>query len=645
MSRTRLLPALLCCVAPIVGCSSDDAATRPDAPAADPAAASAAPAPATSKPSDAHSFARPEEARVTHTSLDLKVDFASRVLSGTARHALARAEGAKELVLDTRDLVIEDVTDEGGGPLDYTFGVADPLLGRPLIISLQKDTLGVIVKYKTAPEALALLWLAPELTSGKAHPYLFTQGQAILTRTWVPLQDSPGIRITYDATILVPGDLKAVMSAEHLTPEGVVEGEQRRFSFRMGKAIPPYLIALAVGDLAYRELGPRTGVWAEPTVVEAAATEFADVERMMSSVERLYGKYRWDRYEILVLPPSFPFGGMENPRLTFLSPTVIAGDKSLVSVVAHELAHSWSGNLVTNATWADFWLNEGFTTYIENRILEEIYGKDRAKLIESIGRRDLLEEIAELGDTHKMTALQQDLVGKDPDDAITSTPYDKGMAFLRMLENELGREAFDAFLKRYFDENAFQSMTTERFAERLRREMVKGDTELERRLAIDTWLYQPGIPPNLPVVESALLARIEGDAAKLAAGASLDELGDPAWGSLEWVLFMRSLPRTLDAAQVAALDKKLSASTTGNSEIRFEWLKLVVANRYEAGFGSLEDFLTRQGRRRLVRPLYEGLVGTDWGKPVARGIYDKAKAGYHPLTVETLDEMFAKAGA
>src|SRR5690606_15890638 len=295
---------------------------------------------------DIHSYARPVEARVTHVELDLTADFEARRLAGTATLDIAREAGADSVVLDVKTLEIEAVTTPDGHPLPYAFGPEDPILGRALAVKLPDGVDRIVIRYATSPDAAAVQWLEPAQTAGKRRPFLFTQGQAILTRTWIPTQDSPGIRQTYSARIVVPEGLRAVMSAEMLTPDGEpVEGRRgvRAYRFRMSEPIPPYLIALAIGELEFREVGPRTGVYAEPPAIEAAAAEFAELEEMLAAAERLYGPYRWGRYDVLVLPPSFPFGGMENPRLTFATPTVLAGDRSLVSLVAHELAHSWSG--------------------------------------------------------------------------------------------------------------------------------------------------------------------------------------------------------------------------------------------------------------------------------------------------------------
>ena len=353
---------------------------------------------------DPHSFARPNETRVTHVALDLTADFTQRRLRGTARLTIdrpspgvSRAPNAPALVLDTRALTIKRVADDQGAPLAFELGGEQPFLGQPLTITLGDKTTAVTIEYETSPDAAAVQWLAPEQTSGKKLPFLFTQGQAILTRTWIPTQDSPGIRQTYEAIIRVPRTMRAVMSAGPAGEPAVGADGNVAYAFRMEQPIPPYLIALAIGDITVKPIGKRSAVYAEPAVIDRAVAEFAEVEGMIAAAERLYGPYRWGVYDILVLPPSFPYGGMENPRLTFATPTILAGDKSLVSLVAHELAHSWSGNLVTNAAWDDFWINEGFTTYLESRIMEELRGKRYADMLRQLGRQDLAQAIADAG--------------------------------------------------------------------------------------------------------------------------------------------------------------------------------------------------------------------------------------------------------
>ena len=593
--------------------------------------------------SDIHSFARPDKARVTHVHLDLAADFATRRLSGTATLDLEVAPGADEIVLDTRDLEIRTVTDASGRSLQWTLGDSDPVVGTPLTVGLPPGTDRIVIGYATSPEAGALQWLTPQQTAGGMHPYLFSQGQAILTRTWIPTQDSPGIRQTYTARITVPAELKAVMSAEMLTPQGEPEDGARAFEFRLDQPVPPYLIALAVGDIAFRPLGPRSGVYAEPSVVDAAAHEFADVERMIATAEALYGPYRWGRYDILVLPPSFPFGGMENPRLTFATPTILAGDRSLVSLIAHELAHSWSGNLVTNADWSGFWLNEGFTSYFENRIMEALYGPERAAMLAVLGWQGLLSEVEALDPAD--TRLHLDLAGRDPDAGMTAIAYDKGAAFLRTIEEIVGRQRFDQYLRSYFDRHAFQPMTTERFLEDIRTHLVQGDESLESRLLLDEWAYGIGIPENAVGPRSDAFSRVEAVAAAFASGSPAAGLPTSGWSTQEWQHFLASLPRDLTRGQLEELDRTFGLSRQGNSEVLFGWLMIAVRNRYEPAVPALEEFLTSQGRRKFLTPLYQGLMDEgEWGQALARRIYERARPLYHPVSAGSVDEIVGHPG-
>jgi aminopeptidase N len=626
---------------------------------------------ATADPVDIHSHARPDEVRVRHVSLDLKLDFERRRASGSATLDVERKDASAPLVLDSRGLVVKGVTTPAGVALTWRLGEAKGRQGAPLTIELPPGVSRVVLWYAAADDADALQWLTPAQTYDGKHPYLFTQGQAILTRTWIPLQDSPGVRITYDATIRAPAALKVARSAAHVTARGLHpacvaagirsadEGvelmvERNRvdcaaaddegylaWRFSMRERIPPYLIALAAGDLAFRAIDERVGVYCEPGCVDAAAWEFADTPKMMEAAERLYGAYRWGRYDILVLPPAFPYGGMENPRLTFVSPTTVAGDRTLTAIIAHELAHSWSGNLVTNARWGDIWLNEGFTSYLEVRLLEETYGKERAQLVEALGRRDMMERVTEYGAKSPKTALAVRLKeGQGPDDG-SEVAYDKGTALLRMLEEQQGRDPLDAFLRKYFDAHAFQNMTTERAMEYLTEHLLGRDEARAKALLLDEWAWQPGLPKNLTPVESALLARIEAQAKRFAAGEAIAALDARGFGALEWVLFLRALPRDLDAGKRAALDKHLSLATTKNSELRFEWLKLAVPLDPEGTEASAREFLLSQGRRRLVKPVFKALVATEHGRRVAADVFAKAKAGYHTLTVRSVEEILA----
>ena len=593
-------------------------------------------------PRDVHSYGVPDEARVTHVALDLRADFDRRVLAGSATLTIEAVPSARQLVLDTRQLSIEGVFDGGGEPLRYELGPEDRILGRPLRIALPADRRLVVVRYHTSPDAPALQWLAPSQTAGGQHPYLFSQGEAILTRSWIPTQDSPGVRQTYEARIVAPEPLRVLMSAEMLTPDGTPEGGGRRaFRFRMDRPTPPYLIAIAIGDLAFRPVGPRSGVYAEPSVVDKAAWEFADIEKMIEAAESIGGPYQWGRYDVLVMPPSFPFGGMENPRLTFVTPTVLAGDRSLTSLIAHELAHSWSGNLVTNATWRDFWLNEGFTTYFENRIMEALYGPERAEMLRVLGRRDLLDELADLEARPGDQVLHIDLAGRDPDDGATPVPYEKGAAFLRMVEHEVGRPRFDDWLRGYFSRHAFTSLTTAQFLDDFREYLVQDDADLEKRLRLDEWIEQPGLPSNALQPVSAAFERVDREAARFEAGTAPGSLATSGWTTQEWQHFIGSLPPKASREQLASLDRAFGFSRSGNSEILFTWLKLVIPRHYQPAMPAVEHFLTSQGRRKFLTPLYKALMAQPWGKEEAKRIYREARPLYHAVATSTLDPIIA----
>jgi aminopeptidase N len=587
---------------------------------------------------DGHSFARPDEARVTHVALDLTADFEGHRLGGTATLSLDVATGARAVVLDSRGLEVENVTDAAGGALEFAFGPVDTILGQALTVSIPEGTDTIVVRYGTSPDAAALQWLAPAQTADGRLPFLYSQGQAILTRTWIPTQDSPGIRQTYEARIVVPEGLRAVMSAEMLTPDGAPAEGGRAFTFRMPQAIPPYLIALAVGELAFAGTGPRTGVWAEPSVVARAAAEFADLEPMVAAAEALYGPYGWGRFDVLVLPPAFPFGGMENPRLTFATPTILAGDRSLVSLIAHELAHSWAGNLVTNATWRDFWLNEGVTSYIELRLMEALYGPERAAMLEVLARRGLADELAGFGDDSAETHLHLDLAGRNPDDGMTAVAYDKGAAFVRTIETAVGRPRFDSWLRAYFTRHAYTSITTDDFVDDLRTHLIAGDAELEQRLEIDRWVYGPGLPDGAFVPRSRAFELVDEQVRRWVEGATAGSLPVAGWSTQEWQHFLGALPDGLTTSQLEDLDRTYGLSGSGNSEVLFSWLMIAVRHHYEPALPALERFLTTQGRRKFLSPLYQALMTqASWGPALARDLYGRARPTYHAVAARTLD--------
>jgi leukotriene-A4 hydrolase len=580
-------------------------------------------------PLDPDSYARPNEARVRHISLDLVADFERKVMRGSATLAIVAKPDAREIILDTLRLNIASVR-TNLGEAQWSVGEHRDTHGAPLTIALAPGIETITIAYESGPEAASLQWLTPAQTASN-KPFLFSQGQSILNRTWIPLQDTPGVRITYDARIVAPHGLTAVMSAEMLTPAGEHAEGGRAFRFRMPQPIPGYLIAIAIGELTHQEVGNRTGVWAEPSVTGAAAREFDDMPRMMRVAEALYGEYRWGRYDVLVLPPSFPFGGMENPRLTFATPTLLAGDKSLVNVIAHELAHSWSGNLVTNAVWADGWLNEGFTSYIEDRLCEELYGVDSVLMARSLAWADIQAEIAK--NTPDTTRLYSP-------DGSSAVAYTKGALFLHTIERIIGRAAIDRYLRSYFDRFAFQPMTTAQFLADFRANVVRGDAALEARLMLDEWAYQPGLPGNAEEPQPQGFAEVAAAVAAFNAGAAPDRAAWARWGTAQRQRFLQTLPQALPPARLAALEASLQLNDTGNAEVLFDWLALAIRNGFTPSAPAIRRFLTSMGRGKFVRPLYQAMQNQGaWGQGLAREIYATAREGYHPIVQRAVDRM------
>lgn len=577
-----------------------------------------------------HSFAQPEVAVVKHLFLDVSVNFENKEVAGWVHYDIDAAKGAERIVLDAKHLNISKVMVDSVETKDWWLGEEKPFLGQALEIAISDTTKTVSVKYSSV-NSDAIFWL----DNGDNPPFMFTQSQAILARTWLPCQDSPGIRYTYNARVAVDKGLMALMSATNPTEvdsSGIYE-------FEMTQPIPSYLMALAVGDVRYEKLGANTGVYALPEVLDTAAFEFEDMQKMLESAEKLYGKYAWEQYDVLVLPASFPFGGMENPRLTFATPTILAGDKSLTSLVAHELAHSWSGNLVTNATWDDFWLNEGFTVYFERRIMEDIYGKDYADMLAVLGRQDLSHTMHDLADHPEDTQLKLNLEGRDPDDGMTDIAYEKGYFFLRTLEKEVGREKLDLFLNRHFSENAFKTITTEVFLKNLKAQLLDRDQAKYDALKIDEWVYQPGIPSNCVEVSSVLFDQVQSQVDSFNNGIAVTKIDTAGWTTHQWLYFLRNLPDSVALDRLSELDKAFGFTQTGNSEIAAEWFVIAINNNYRNADAAIKKFLVRVGRRKFLTPLYAALINADPSLERARSIYAEAKPNYHSVATNTIDQM------
>jgi leukotriene A-4 hydrolase/aminopeptidase len=583
---------------------------------------------------DYHTFSDKHSAMVTHLHWDAKVNFDQKIISATASWDIENRNDTDTIVFDTYDMKIVQVTLNDGDETGFKVGESKPYMGSPLYVAITPGTKKVHITYSTSPNAPAVQWLNPSQTFGKEFPFLFTQSEAILARSWVPCQDSPGVKFTYSARVEVPNNLLALMSATN--PQ--TKNDSGIYHFVMDQPIPSYLLALAVGNLEFGSVGTRTGVYAEPGQLQAAMAEFSETEKMLEIAEELFGKYQWERYDMLVLPPSFPFGGMENPRLTFVTPTIIAGDKSLTALIAHELAHSWSGNLVTNANWNDFWLNEGFTVFLERRIMDSLYGTDYADMLTILGRQDLDKEISELPDED--TRLKLDLKGRNPDDGMSDIAYEKGFFFLTLLQKHFGESEMDNFLKNYFEAHSFQNITTENFITYMDENLIVLDSFARPALRIEEWIYQSGLPVNCPTVSSTRFQNVSSTQKAWSDGAfTAEEIETTNWSTFEWLQFLRTLPDSLSQERFTELDQTFGFTQSKNSEIQAIWFEKSILGNYHAVDSALERFLQSVGRRKFLIPLYKAMLQADPSGNWAREVYQKSRPNYHSVSTETLDKL------
>jgi leukotriene-A4 hydrolase len=583
---------------------------------------------------DPHTYSLPEEIAVSHLSLDLNVDFTKKIISGYAEWQLDRKKAnINEVVFDTYDLAIDSIILDDGSMALYKLREKDATLGSALTIKINNKTQKIKIYYQTSPTAAALQWLEPSQTADKKFPFLFTQGESIYTRTWIPCQDAPQVRFTYDAKISVPRGLIALMSAEN--PQKI--DSSGIYTFKMQQPISAYLIALAVGNVAYKPLTQNMGVYAEPSMLQISYNELTDLHNMMAAAEQLYGIYAWGRYDVLFLPPAFPFGGMENPRLTFATPTILTGDKSLINLIAHELAHSWSGNLVTNASWNDFWLNESFTVYFERRIMEALEGKDYAAMLWDLGIQDLKKSVANYtGEKKQYTKLALNLNGKDPDLGLTDFAYEKGATMLLLIEHTIGRQALDSFLLGYFDYYKFQSVHTSLFDEYISKTLFSKYPNLRNDILFDEWVYEEGLPGKLPTIENARFRNVETIADSFLATSNIVKNRTISWSTHEWLHFLRYIQKDLDIQKMGELDNLFHFTNTTNAEIATLWYAIAAEKNYTYALPQMERFIQYTGRMKFLEPIYDALVNNNQLKQHAFNWFEKYKLNYHPLAQKSV---------
>jgi leukotriene-A4 hydrolase len=622
---------------------------------------------------DAASFANFDEVSIYHVDLDLKVDFEKKILDGYAVLRMKCHKSTNKVVLDSRDLSIKSVR-LGGNELVFKAG-SPGVLGESVTIDIPQAESGkefdLVVYYSTSPTASALQFVDKELTADKSQPYLYSQCQAIHARSIIPCMDTPAIKQTYNARVHVPKGVTCLMSAIGYGKDNSENAEKVKewhaggsykdgfdhksfdgydaFLFKQPQRMPSYLFAIVAGELEKRDISDRCAVWAEPSMVDKARWEFEDTELMLKTAEELLGKYRWGRYDLIVLPPFFPFGGMENPCLTFVTPTIIAGDRSLTNVIAHEIAHSWTGNLVTNANWEHFWLNEGFTVFCERKIMGRIYGEGVRQFENICGWEDrMLTCINDtFNPTHEFTKLCPCLNGIDPDDAFSTIPYEKGSALLLVLEQKLGDSVrFEQFLRDYIDKFAGQSVVTDDWKQFLYAKF-SDKKDVLNSINWNGWLTEAGVPPNTPEFnDEALkdcrhLAKVwtdgtEEEVEKLDPKAFQDLTSDMKVKVLDCI---ETSGKAFTNERFLKLLKKYDLENSGNCEVIFSFSLIALKSKYEPLVPFMLDFVTRQGRLKYVKPIFNKLFKWDEMRDLAIAKFKKNIPYMHPITAQVISKM------
>jgi leukotriene-A4 hydrolase len=584
-----------------------------------------------------HSFSNYEEVVPKHLNWKANINFDKKIIEATATWHFTNKANAKKIILDVANLKIQEVQ-VGGLKTKFEISKADSVLGSSLTFPIGTSDSIVTILYTTTAASAALQWLTPQQTASKTMPYLFTQCEAINARSVFPCWDVPAVRITYEAQVQVPKGMLCVMSADNPTQKNV----DGLYNFSMKIPVPTYLIAISCGNIEYQAINNMCGVYSEPNVVSKAAAELNDIPKMITAAEAIGGAYSWGRYDVVIQPPSFPIGGMENPKLTFATPTILAGDKSLISLIAHELAHSWSGNTVTNATWNDLWLNEGFTTYFERRIMEQITDTTYTDMLWELSYQDMMADIKELGPTSLDTRLYVNTQGRDPEDAFSNIPYEKGAHLLWLIEKTVGRQVFDKFMIGYFKANAYKPFTTSMALTYFDNHLWNQNPDWKKTVEFEEWIFETGIPANCPRPGTTRFAKVN-EAINNFSKNGITSGVLSTWTTHEWLQFLRKMPRPCTLDQMQKLDNQFKLTQTNNSEIAFEWYLIALESNYKPAYASIEAFLLKVGRKKFVKPLYSQMVRTDnktdEQSKMAHAIFAKAKNNYHPATTKAVAEI------
>ena len=585
---------------------------------------------------DHASYADLSQGKIKHILFRIGVNFSTHVLEVEATYQMQEPVSGS-LFLDTYKIDLRGAR-ASDRELKWEFDEKDDVLGERLHLKGLDGDSTFTLTFHTSPEARALQWLKASQTAGGQLPFLFSQCQAINARSLFPCQDTPSVRFTYSAEVDVPQGLVAAMAAEQIGIDDGTGYGSTVFRFRMPQPIPSYLFALAVGNLDFRELGPRTGVYAEPETIDAAAWEFAENEDKIVEAEKLLGPYLWGRYDLLILPPSFPYGGMENPRLTFLTPTAILGTRGHLSLITHELAHAWTGNLVTNATWQDFWLNEGWTTYAETRITEVLEGKEVTDLHLAFNEKQLIAIMERVGMDSPLTCLKLP-AGKELDSSAITIPYYKGCFFLQECEYAVGRERFDAFIQTYMARFQFQSLSTDAFLDFLKAELP----DVFEKVDVRQWIYEPGLPIERHRPQSHLYEEIQQALAHNEQGIKPTREQVQKWHRYQILSFLQGLPPkiTLEACQY--FDEVLELEKRNDVAFLSYFYVIAIASGYEAILPRVEQFLGKIGRMLYVLPIVRAMIETDWSRRHIRSLFERVRDRHHQITINAVEGLLKRA--
>ena len=585
---------------------------------------------------DPSSYADLTQGKIKHILFRIGVNFSTHILEIEATYQMQEPMQGS-LFLDSYKIELKEAR-ANDRELAWEFDEKDEVLGERLHLKGFAGESKFTLTFRTSPEARALQWLNASQTAGGQLPFLFSQCQAIHARSIFPCQDTPSVRFTYSAEVEVPQGLVAAMAAEQI---GIDEGAGNGsivFRFRMPQPIPSYLFALAVGNLHFRELGPRTGIHAEPEILDAAAWEFEENETKIIEAEKLLGPYLWERYDLLILPPTFPYGGMENPRLTFLTPTAILGTRGMTSLITHELAHAWTGNLVTNATWQDFWLNEGWTTYAETRITEVLEGKDAVDLHSAFNEKQLIAIMERVGIDSPLTQLKLP-AEKDADSFTTSIPYYKGCFFLQQCEYAVGRERFDAFIQKYMASFQFQSLTTEAFLDFLKAELP----EVFEKVDVHQWIYERGMPEVWHRPQSPLFNEVQRVLDDYARGIKPTREQIQGWHRYQILSFLQGLPHRISVEDCQYFDDILELDKWNDVAFYSFFYILSIVSGYEAILPRVEEFMGKIGRMLYVLPIMRAMIENDWSRKYVRPLFERVRDRHHQITIRAMETLLKQA--